>query len=128
MIEIQKKENTSNYKILHSKTIKNDNHNNKINIMSSNDETISPSSPKSHNGFRLRYDGRGNPILKSKKKKHHVLFCDQLEIPKKLIHVDTIESYKNYNAKNNYEDYFSDEDKKKNKCIDGRVSCCCTIY
>ena len=127
MIDIKKRENNSNYKILHSKTIKNSN--NKITIFNiSNDETITPQSPKSHNNFRIRYDGRGNPIIKGKNKKHHVIFCDQLKIPKKLIHVETIESYKSYNGKNNYECNFCDDDNKNNKCFNGRVSCCCKIY
>ena len=129
MIKIEGKVNNDNYKILYSKTIKNYNKKNEINEMNiSNDESTSPKSPKSHNCFRIRFDARGNLITKGKNKKHHILFCDQLNIPKKLIHVETIESYKSYNARNNFEDNLIREEEKNNKCLQGRVSCCCLIY
>ena len=40
----------------------------------------------------------------------------------------TIESYKDYNAKNNYEDIYNEEHEKNNQCFHSRLSCCCIIY
>ena len=129
MIEIEDNISNDNCKILHSKTIKNYNDNTKMNAINiSNDGKTSTQSPKSHNCFRIRYDARGIPIKKGKNKKHHILFCDDLNVPKQLIHVETVESYKDYNAKNNYEDIYNEEHEKNNQCFHSRLSCCCIIY
>ena len=129
MIEIEDNISNDNCKILHSKTIKNYNDNTKMNAINiSNDGKTSMKSPKSHNCFHIRYDERGIPIKKGKNKKHHILFCDELNVPKQLIHVETIESYKDYNAKNNYEDIYNEEHEKNNQCFHSRLSCCCIIY
>ena len=80
--------------------------------------------PKSISHFSIqRFDGRGVPITKGKGKKHHVIFCDQLDIPKTLIHFETIESFKNLNAKNTFDDYYFDKNYNKR-----RLTCCCTLF
>jgi hypothetical protein len=81
-------------------------------------------SPKTISNYSIqRFDGRGVPITKGKEKKHHVIFCDQLEIPKTLIHIETIESFKNLNAKNNFDDIYYYKNYSKR-----RVTCCCTLF
>jgi hypothetical protein len=93
-------------------------------FLSYSQRKISNNSNNTFSNFNIRrYDGKGVPIIKGKEKKYHVIFCDQLDVPKNLIHVETIESYKNYNSKNNFDNinYVNQNFSK------GRVTCCCSL-
>lgn len=73
----------------------------------------------------IRYDGRGVTIIKGKEKRHHAIFCDELDIPKTLIHIESIENYKYLNnIDSSFDDYIY-ENKNFNK---RKVTCCCKLF
>ncbi len=126
MIKIDGNNNSNFEKLLYqSKNIPHFNTHSLIDFRDSkiSNNSITQSSKSISNYSIQRYDGRGVPITKGKEKKHHVLFCDQLDIPKNLIHFETIESFKNLNAKNTFDDYYFDKNYNKR-----RLTCCCTLF
>jgi len=75
--------------------------------------------------FPIRYDGRGVPIIKGKEKKHHAIFCDELDDPKTLIHIDSIQNFKNLNINDSNVGHKFYENNNFSK---GKEMCCCKLF